>query len=408
VEAQPSDSRRSRRGRIRRGWKLTGIAWKLIRNDGTMLALAFMGIGFALASAALVFYFGGYFEHPQHPGSRFALLAMIALYPSTFAGVFFNVALACAASAAFDGDEMTIGEALRMARGKLGRIAAWSLIVTVVGVLIAEVANRLPGGGRLFARLLGAAWNLATILVVPVLAIEGIGSIDALKRSTGLLKRRWGEELSGIVAINAWSIVVALPLGILVGVGAALTKRHPGTGIALIGLGALGLVVLMTMLAATRQVFAVALYRFAIDAPVGGFSAADLENPFAGGRSGEKRKSWILRIGGGFLALFAVLVVLAAIFGHRHHTAAEGYFHLDYAAANSPAFAAGAPVVYAGRPIGEVLSSGRAGAYVRVVFRVDPRYSAIVETRQAFVGRSATGEYLRIGSPPPATRGSPG
>jgi hypothetical protein len=35
------------------------------------------------------------------------------------------------------------------------------------------------------------------------------------------------------------------------------------------------------MAGATRQVFSVALYRYAIDRPAGGFATADLEHPFA-------------------------------------------------------------------------------------------------------------------------------
>ena len=61
------------------------------------------------------------------------------------------------------------------------------------------------------------------------------------------------------------------------------------TTVALVGLFAIS-----TLVAATKQVFAVALYRYAIDAPAGGFAASDLEYPFVADPARRRRKSWIL------------------------------------------------------------------------------------------------------------------
>src|SRR5215212_10751368 len=57
--------------------------------------------------------------------------------------------------------------------------------------------------GRIVISLIGFAWNIATYLVVPVLAAEDIGPIDAVKRSTQLLKRTWGEQLVGNAGVGA-------------------------------------------------------------------------------------------------------------------------------------------------------------------------------------------------------------
>jgi hypothetical protein len=189
-----------------------------------------MRIVSATAFTLLVFYLGGYFSPGKHSSGHLSLVALVALYPSTVTSVFFNVALACAASAAFDGERMSAGEAIRMAYGKRGRILFWSLISALVGTLIAEIANRLPGGAKLVAWFAGAAWGLATIFVIPILAMEGVGAVDALRRSGGLVKRRWGEGISGRISIGAWAVVATVPLGIALAVGAALLHRHPGPG----------------------------------------------------------------------------------------------------------------------------------------------------------------------------------
>jgi hypothetical protein len=394
-----------REGRVSRGWRLTQVAWALIRADRTMLVLAVAGIVSSLSFLFLVFLVVGASSH--HSSGRFGLATAVALYPCTLASVFFNVALAGAASAAFDGEHLSAREALRLAWGKRRRIALWALISVLVGTLLNEIANRVPGGGRVVAWLAGAAWGLATIFVIPILAMEGIGPAAAFKRSTGLVKQRWGEGISGRIAIGAWSVIAAVPLAIALAIGGALLPRHPATGGVVIALSLAGLFALFAVVAATQQVFTVALYRYAIDAPIGGFAASDLEYPFVADRARQKRKSWILRIGVPILAIFAVLAVIGAIVGPRHrHTAAEGYFHYDFAASNAPAFSPGAPVVFQRRQIGAVLSSELDGSYVRVVIQVDPDLRYLVETRPASVGHFRGQAYLRLGRPPSRPSGS--
>jgi hypothetical protein len=395
---QPGAGADKDEGRIERGWRLTQVAWKLIRQDRTMLALALAGIGSTIVFTGLIFYFGGYFSHPSHSGARFALVAVLATYPSVLVGVFFNVALASAASAAFDGDHLAVGEALRHAWGKRGRIALWALISAVVGVLVSQIANRLPGGARLVAAVAGAAWGLATIFVIPILAMEGVGAIDSLKRSTRLVKSRWGEGLTGAIAIGAWLVVAAIPLGLLIGIGGAVARAHPGTGLLIVGVALASLLAISALAAATRQVFAVALYRHAIDAPVGGFSPADLEYPFTPDPARKKRRSWILRIGGGFLVAFAVLCVIVAIFRPDPHTAAEGYFRYYWKAGSQIGVSRGDPVKYDHRRIGEITEVTLDGSYLQVEIHVGPSYRNVVESNEAFPTGPLRGRRLCIGT----------
>lgn len=371
-----------------------------------MLVLALAGIVSATAFTLLVFYLGGYFSPDHHSSGHLSLIALIALYPSTVASVFFNVALACAASAAFDGDRMSASEAIRMAYGKRRRILLWSLISALVGTLIAEIANRLPGGAKLIAWFAGAAWGLATIFVIPILAMEGVGAVDALKRSSGLVKRRWGEGISGRISIGAWAVIATVPLAITLAIGAALLARHPGAGVVLIGLGLVGLVATLTAVAATQQVFAVALYRYAIDAPIGGFAAADLEYPFTPTKAGRKRKSWILRIGGTILGLFALLVVISLIVGPQHQEGSRtqgDYFRVKYTPSQAVGLSAGSPVVYHHHLVGRVVSTEIEGREVKVEFRANPRLRYVVESHPAYVDRFHGRAYVRIGGPPPGS-----
>jgi Family of unknown function (DUF6159) len=266
---------------MERGWRLTKVAWALIRRDPTMIWIALMGTGCGLAGAAALLYFSGYFSSPTNSQGDVALVAIIGIYPMTFLSVFFNVALAGAAVASFDGRPIGVREALGISWKRLGRIAQWSLLAAGVGLLLEQIASRIPGAGRLASWLLGAAWSLATIFAVPLLALEGAGPLETAKESVQLIKSKWGEGLTGLAGISIWTAFAMIPIGILFMVGLSVIDRDATLGAALIAIAVSAILLVSAISLATRQVFSVALYRYASGAPnTGGFTAADLEEPF--------------------------------------------------------------------------------------------------------------------------------
>ena len=266
---------------MERGWRLTKAAWALIRRDPTMVSIALMGAGCGLAGAAALLYFSGYLSSPTHSRGDLALAAIIGIYPMTFLSVFFNVALAGAAVASFDGQPIGVREALGISWKRLGRIAQWSLLAAGVGLVLEQIASRVPGAGRLATWLLGTAWSLATIFAVPLLALEGAGPFETAKESVQLIKSKWGEGITGLAGIGVWTVFAMIPIGILVGVGLSVRGSDAALGAALIAI-AVGAILLVSALSlATQQVFSVALYRYASGSPdSGGFEVADLEEPF--------------------------------------------------------------------------------------------------------------------------------
>jgi hypothetical protein len=264
-----------------RGWRLTKAAWTLIRRDPTMVSIALIGAGCGLAGGAALLYFSGYLSSPAHSRGDLALAAVIGIYPLTFISVFFNVALAGAAAASFEGRPISVGEALGISWQRFGRIAQWSLLAAGVGLILEQLASRIPGAGRLASWLLGAAWSLATIFAVPLLALEDRGPIETAKESVHLIKSRWGEGITGLVGIGAWTVIVMIPVGVLFAVGLAIRTRDATAGAALIAVAIGALLLVSALSLATRQVFTVALYRYANGLSAGeGFAEADLENPF--------------------------------------------------------------------------------------------------------------------------------
>ncbi len=150
------------------------------------------------------------------------------------------------------------------------------MIGTIVGLLQDQ------GGilGAIFGRLLQLGWSLITFLAVPVIAIEGTGPIETLKRSAGLFRQRWGEQITGNVAIGGFIFLIGLiPAGILIAAGIAVMASSGVGGGILIGLGVIVLAIAILIQGAVSGIFGVALYRYALEGEtVGGFTSAEFES----------------------------------------------------------------------------------------------------------------------------------
>src|SRR4051794_12144134 len=235
-------------GRITRSFRLMGDAWWVIRRDRAMLVLAAISAAANIAGVLLLFKLAGWHDGERPPqGGRVVLATAIAAYPLTFLSVFLNVAIAAAAAGeAPQGRKLGVLDALGVAAGRLGQIALWAALATGVGLLLQELASRLPGGGRFASWILGAAWGLVTLFAIPILALEGCGALSCVKRSGGLMRERWGEGLTGSVAVNAAAGIVAAVFGGIFGFGASMVSDSPGTGYTLVLIGLVGLMLVAT------------------------------------------------------------------------------------------------------------------------------------------------------------------
>jgi uncharacterized protein DUF6159 len=267
--------------RTARSWRLTRTAFALLRHDRTMAILALLGAAFTIAATVAIFALAGWLEDPGRTG-RLLLLYAIFSWPMTFVATFLNVALAAAANARLDGGRLTVREALGVAVARVGPIAGWSLLATGVGILLQQLAERLPVGGRIASWLLGVAWGLVTFFAIPLLALEGCSPTATVRRSSRLIRERWGEGVGGTVLIGAWVVPLFAVAGALIGLGAG-ADGQARVVVLTIGVGVM--CVSIALATAARQVFAVALYRYATDGTArGGFAEGDLRAPFSARR----------------------------------------------------------------------------------------------------------------------------
>jgi hypothetical protein len=207
-----------------------------------------------------------------------------AFYLATsFVIVFFNTALISCALIRFDGGNPTLGDGLRAAVARLPQILGWALLSATVGTILKQVEERVPLVGKFVIGLVGMAWAILTFMVVPILAAEGLGPIAAVKRSTSLLRKTWGEALVGHVSLGAVQLVFMLPVVLALAVaGYFSATTHSIWPIAVMGVVAVLYVILLAIAFSTlQQIFLAAVYRYADQGTVpAGFSADLIRSAF--------------------------------------------------------------------------------------------------------------------------------
>jgi hypothetical protein len=264
---------------MRRGWALTKKSWSLLRNHPGLLRFPLYGATASALAAIGVIGPGLYMIDGSSTGAGVVLLA-IGLYLLTLIGLYFSVGLAAAADLTFRGREASVGDGLAVSRDRFGAIAGWAGVSTAVGVILSLLEDQGGIGGAIFGRVLDIGWSLITFLAVPVIALEGTGPFETLKRSASMFRDRWGQQVTGNLAIGGAVFLLGVLPGIaLVAGGIAIWASSGFAGAVLVIVGVVVLAVAMVLSRALNGIFGVALYRYALDGEaVGGFTAGELES----------------------------------------------------------------------------------------------------------------------------------
>jgi hypothetical protein len=264
--------------KIRRGWQLTKKSWALLRANPDLLRFPLYG-GIATIVCALIVVGPGVFLIEEDQSVFGGALAVIGFYLLAVIGTYFSVGLAAAANMVFQGRQATVADGLAVSRERFSQIAAWAAVSATIGIALSALENQ-GAIGQIAGRLLAVGWSLITFLAVPVIALEGTGPFETLKRSAGLFRSRWGAQVTGNIAIGgAVFLFGVLPSGLLIFAGFLIWASAGFAGALLLVIGVIGLAISMLVSSALSNIFGVALYRYALDGEaLGGFTAEELES----------------------------------------------------------------------------------------------------------------------------------
>jgi hypothetical protein len=268
------------------GKELLRSTWGLLRQDRELLWLPVLATGGALLAAVVLFVPGfalGYGLGNDNVGT--VLGAALAAFGSSAVAIYFQAALVIGANQRADGGDPTVRGVLAEAWGLRARIHKWALVTTTVGMVIRALEQRLGLVGKIVGFLGGVAWAIATFLVVPVLVTEDVGPVDAVKRSSQVLKDTWGTSVRSTLRFGLIQLVALIPAVAAIVLGGFLMASGAVAGIvlgALLLLAGILAILAMSMLASAVTGYARALiYRYATGAPIPGIAPALLAGAFA-------------------------------------------------------------------------------------------------------------------------------
>ncbi|WP_319437101.1 DUF6159 family protein [Mycobacterium sp. RTGN5] len=266
---------------FKRGWSMAGASWSVLKAY-PRLALFPVISGIALIGVSAVSIIPAGVGAMAGAGMNLSdkaveSIAYVALFVwyflCTFVVVFCNAALISCAMQSFAGQPPTIGSGFAAAGKRLPQILGWSLVAATVGVILQALqsllTDKLGFFGDLLAGIFSAVWGVATYFVVPVLVTEGVGPIKAVKRSSGILRRTWGESLAGSGGLGLVSFLFVLPLFAFIALGVMLAGSAGGGVVGGAALGVLIAVAVIYVLAlivvftALGSIFRAAVYVYA-------------------------------------------------------------------------------------------------------------------------------------------------
>ena len=197
---------------IGRTWELIKLSWGVLQGDRKLVAFPLLsGVAFVILAVLLTGLGTGIgtldrlSTGTEISGADFGLLA-ITYFLLAFVVIYFNAALAGAAMIRLAGGNPTMADGFRMANQRLPQIAGWAVIAATVGLVLQILRSQSRDNiiGQIALSIVGGVWAYLTFFVVPVLVAESIGPIAAIRRSSSLFKRTWGDQ---VVANFGFSIV---------------------------------------------------------------------------------------------------------------------------------------------------------------------------------------------------------
>jgi hypothetical protein len=267
-----------------RSWALAKASASVLKSDKELLlfpvistiAMLLVIATFAVPVFALNLFAG------EEPDPLLFILGFLFYVSQYFVIFFFNTALVGAAMIRLEGGDPTVKDGLNIAMSKIGPILGYAAIAATVGMILNALKERAGFLGDMVINLVGAAWTVATAMVVPVLVAQNVGPVDAIKESVLLLKKTWGENILGNAGIGlAFGLMIAgtFVVGLILAIALSAVSPWLGAGVGV--LTVIAVLMLAVVQAALSGIYAAALYRFAVDgAAPPGFEGGALQLAF--------------------------------------------------------------------------------------------------------------------------------
>lgn len=273
--------------RFSRSWELIKASARVLAADKELLVFpivsAIASVFVTLTFAVPLFLSGGFTLSAESNFPAIYYVVLFLFYIVQYFVIFFaNTALVGAATIRLKGGDPTVSDGFRIAFSHFGSILGYAAIAATVGMILRLFTERSRGLGQIVISLIGFAWNIATFLVVPILAVEGIGPIQAIQRSTALLKKTWGEQIIGNFGVGAiFGLAVFALILISIPIFYLLITAESIWGIIALAVTLIIVIILISLVqSALNGIYTAAVYQYAIDERTGFFDEEMIRSAF--------------------------------------------------------------------------------------------------------------------------------
>jgi len=200
-------------GVFARSWNLTKLSFAVIREDKELLIFPFLSAFFSLLVLGafwvpiqtLLTLLGNH-QGSSNSGLGWGLL-FILYFLLNFVATFFNVSAVHIIKKRLEGGKEPLSESFAFAFSRVHLIATWSLVAATVSLFFKMLENLIDKKGNglgwvvslILSLILGGieiSWTIVTLFVIPAMVYKDMGPIDAVKESTRVIKKTWGEKLA--------------------------------------------------------------------------------------------------------------------------------------------------------------------------------------------------------------------
>jgi hypothetical protein len=246
--------------RMSNGWELAMSSLKVLNANKQLIifpVLSGLAVLLVGASIGLAIFSGADWntDNIRLDRTTVYLILFVFYFVNYFVVIFFNMALIHCTKLYFDGEEVSVAKGLQFSMSRVHIIFSWVLFSATVGIVLRIIQDNLGWIGKIVTGAIGLVWSIATFLVVPILAYEKLGPLDAVKRSAQLMKEKWGEGIGASFSFGLIFLFLFFGWGIF---SYAMSYYiNDGAGIAFF---VLGIVFTFIISSALHSIFISALY----------------------------------------------------------------------------------------------------------------------------------------------------
>jgi uncharacterized membrane protein YeaQ/YmgE (transglycosylase-associated protein family) len=210
-------------------------------------------------------------QHSLKLTNNGAFFVAVIYFVAMFFATFFTVAFYSEILHALNGHDVEISRGLLFAATKIPSILIWSLFAGLIGYAIRTLEEKVGLFGKIIFGIIGIAWSVASIFVIPFIITEtSVNPFHLLRQSADTLKKTWGESLIGYVGIQLGGIVVFISSLVMLGgaVFIAIQLQSASFMITAIAIWLFGILAFSYLAAVANHIYRCALYIFAVEGKI--------------------------------------------------------------------------------------------------------------------------------------------